>query len=128
MTDHRRTRDRRAGTLSGAPRFPRTARVNQVLQEVLAEEIERLGEDDPRLALLTVTGVDVDPDLRHAKVWVGSLSDEAAGALTEHRVRLQAAIARQVRLKRTPLLTFAADPAIASGNRIEDIIRELGDG
>jgi ribosome-binding factor A len=92
----------------------------------VAEELERIGEDDPRILLLTVTAVEVDPDLRHARVWLGSLGEETAEALEEQRSRLQAAIARQVRLKRTPLLTFGADPAIASAARIEDIIRGLG--
>jgi ribosome-binding factor A len=110
------------------PGYPRTARVNQVLREVVAEEVERLGDHDPRLNLVTVTGVTVDPDLRHATVWLSSLSDDAATALAGDRVALQAAIGRQVRLKRTPLLTFAADPAVASGSKIEDILRRLGTG
>lgn len=108
------------------PGYPRTARVNQVLREVVAEEVERLGDRDPRLELVTVTGVTCDPDLRHATVWLSSLSETAAAALAEDRVALQAAIGRQVRLKRTPQLTFAADPAVASGSRVEDILRTLG--
>ena len=118
-------RDRRWGSPSGGPRFPRTLRVNHLLQEVVAEEIERLGDDDPRLALVTVTGVKVDPDLRHATVWLSSLSEEASEALGEDRVRLQAAIGRQVRMKRTPQLTFAADPGVAQGARVEDILQSL---
>jgi len=120
-----RRRGRRAGTPGGRPHYPRTTRVNHVLHEVVAEELERLSDDDPRLTLVTVTGVAVDPDLRHATVWFGSLTEEAATALADGRIALQAAIARQVRLKRTPLLTFAADPAIASGSRIEEILRAI---
>jgi ribosome-binding factor A len=117
---------RRAGAPTGARRYPRTARVNHLLQEIIATELERLGADDPRLALVTVMSVEVDGDLSHAKVWLNALSDEAALALAEDRVRLQAAIAGQVRLKRTPLLSFAADPAVATGARIEEIIRRIG--
>jgi ribosome-binding factor A len=118
-------RGRRSGSPTGSHRYPRTARVNHLLQQVLADEMERIASDDPRQALLTVTGVEVDPDLRHATVWLGSLGGEVAEALAEARARLQAAIARQVRLKRTPLLTFSADPAIEAASRIESIIREL---
>jgi len=118
-------RGRRAGSPTGSHGYPRTARVNHVLQEVIATELERIADRDPRLALVTVTGVKVDPDLRRAVVWLNSISTEAQEALTEDRVRLQAAIARQVRLKRTPLLSFAADPAIAAGSRVEEIIRAL---
>jgi ribosome-binding factor A len=122
VPDHR---SRRAGAPSAGPRYPRTARVNRVVQEVIAEELERLGDGDPRLHLVTVTGVTIDPDLRHATVWLGSLTEEVKAALAEGRVSLQAAIGRQVRMKRTPLLTFAPDPAVASGSRIEEILRTL---
>lgn len=108
-----------------ARRYPRSARVNEVLREVVAEELERLADVDERLALLTVTGVECEPDLRHATVLLSSLSDEAAGALAARRPRLQAAVASQVRLKRTPQLAFEADPAVAAGARVEEIIRRL---
>jgi ribosome-binding factor A len=101
------------------------ARVNEVLREVLAEEIERAAASDARLELVTVTGVSCDPDIRHATVLLASLTDQANAALYQARARLQAAIARQVRLKRTPQLSFEVDPAIAQGQRVEEIIRVL---
>jgi ribosome-binding factor A len=103
--------------------YPRTARVNHVIQEVVADELERI--DDSRLELTTVTGVEVEPDLRHATVWLASLSKTGKKALGQHRVRLQAAIGRQMRLKRTPELHFRADPAVETGQRVEDILRGL---
>ena len=45
-------------------RYPRSARVNEVVRETIADEVERLS--DPRLGLVTITGVDVSPDLRQA--------------------------------------------------------------
>lgn len=115
----------RRGSPAPARRYPRAARVNEVLREVVADELERLVDTDERLALLTVTAVDVDPDLRHATVLFASLDEAAVEALAASRVRLQAAVGRQVRLKRTPQLAFAADPAVASGRRIEDILQGL---
>lgn len=116
--------DRRGRT--GTPRkYPRTARINELLREVVAEELERLVDIDPRLALVTVTSVTVEPSLRTAVVLLSSMPDPVAEALLEHRVRLQAAIGRQVRLKRTPQLAFEADPAVAQGQRIEEILRGL---
>ena len=111
--------------MTNARRYPRSARINQVLREVLAEAIERLADTDDRFLLLTVTGVETDPDLRHAKVWLASLSEEHEAALEAVRVRLQAAVGRQVHLKRTPLLSFAADPAVSTGERVEEILRGL---
>src|SRR5436305_14175415 len=108
---------------SSSRRYPRTARVNHVVQEVVADELERI--DDDRLELTTVTGVDVDPDLRHATVWLSSLSSGSEEALAQHRVRLQAAIARQMRMTRTPEMRLRGDPAVQSGQRVEDILRGL---
>jgi ribosome-binding factor A len=108
--------------------FPRTARINEALREVIAEELEIIGDD--RLELLTVTGITTDPDLRHATVWYSTLAGRGdplmvREALAEHRVQLQSAVGRQVRMKRTPLLQFTADPAIEQGQRIEAIIRTM---
>ncbi len=103
--------------------YPRTARVNAVLVQVLADALERLRDDDDRLALLTVSAVSVDPDLRHATVFMASLPEGAVPALETKRSELQAAIAREVRLKRTPTLSFVADPAIAAGERVEEALR-----
>ncbi|MFN2608586.1 MAG: ribosome-binding factor A [Acidimicrobiales bacterium] len=103
--------------------------MNEALREVLADELERIGDD--RLDLVTVTGVTVDPDLRRARVWFSALSSpvddpaEAAELLAGHRVRMQAAVGRQLRLKHTPELSFEPDPAIAVGTRVESILRDL---
>jgi ribosome-binding factor A len=142
---------RRPGAAGGgtAREFPRTARLNQLVHEIVAEEIERI--DDDRLGFLTVVAVDVAPDLRHATVWYTSLSDgladappgadtakaaagseagtpggEVAEALEEHRPRLQAAIGRQARLKRTPELSFEPDPVSQQARRVESILRDIG--
>ena len=108
-----------------ARQYPRTARLNELLREILADELERL--DDDRLVLVTVTHVTVDPDLRHALVEFSSLGegeDDAMEALAENRIRLQSAIGRQARMKRTPELRFAVDTAIARGARIEELLRD----
>jgi ribosome-binding factor A len=122
---HGRPHGGRRGSDSTTRRYPRSARVNEILREVLADSLERLSDTDDRLALLTVTGVECDPDLRHAVVLFSSLGAEEATALADARVRLQAAVSHEVRLKRTPQLRFAPDPAVAAGRRIEDILREL---
>ena len=101
------TRPRRTNT--SARQYPRTARLGELLREIVAEELERL--DDPRLELVTVTGTRVDPDLKRATVWVSSLEGperdpEVLEALGEHRARLQAAFARQARARWTPELVF----------------------
>ena len=111
----------------GAAPYPRSLRVNQVLRQVLAEELERLSDADERLRLVTVTSVDTAPDLRHATVYLSSLSEDAADALAERRVQLQRTMGRQVRMKRTPTLEFSVDPAVVAGGRVEDVLRRIRD-
>jgi ribosome-binding factor A len=122
-------RHRSSGT---ARDYPRTARLNHLVHEIVAEEIERI--DDERLGFLTVVGVDVDSDLRRATVFYTTLgdTDQPAGdddpvveALAEHRARLQSAIGRQARLKRTPELSFEPDEVIRRAERVEAILRDL---
>jgi ribosome-binding factor A len=115
----------RRSNSSATRQFPRAARVNESLREVLADALERLTDTDERFRLLTITAVECDPDLRHARVLFSSLDDEMLTVLGGARVRLQAAISQEVRLKRTPQLRFEADPAVAAGSRIEDILRGL---
>jgi ribosome-binding factor A len=98
-----------------------------VLRQVLAEELERLADADERLRLVTVTAVDTAPDLRHATVYLSSLGQDAADGLAERRAQLQRAVGRQTRMKRTPLLEFAIDPAVVAGGRIDDALRRIHD-
>jgi ribosome-binding factor A len=109
--------------------FPRTARLNRLLQQIIADEVEKL--DDDRLGFLTIVAVEVDADLRHAVVYYSVLSveddDALREALAEHRIRLQAAVARQARLKRTPDVTFKADEVTRTALRVEGILRDLHD-
>ncbi len=108
-------------------RYSRLDRVNEALREVIGDELERI--DDDLLELVTVTGVKVEPDLRRARVWFDTLKphEEVGAALAVHRVQLQAAVGRQLRMKRTPELSFSPDPAIAVGTRVEEILRGLHD-
>lgn len=109
--------------------YPRTARLNQLVHEIVAEEIERI--DDDRLGFLTVVGAEVESDLRHATVHYTTLAGDEGDdptvveALAEHRPRLQSAIGRQARLKRTPELTFRPDTLIRQAERVEEILRDL---
>jgi ribosome-binding factor A len=64
-------------------RYPRSARVNEVVRETIADEVERLS--DPRLGLVTITGVDVSPDLRQATVYYSALETASRGRPTRGR-------------------------------------------
>ena len=107
-------------------RYARTLRVNEVVREVIADELERCS--DPRLTLVTVTGVNVSPDLRHATVFYAALGrhdDDIPAALRAAAPHLQGVLGEQVRLKYLPRLQFREDPAIEHGQRVEEILRGL---
>jgi ribosome-binding factor A len=108
------------------PPYARTLRVNQVVREVIADELERCS--DPRLTMVTVTGVNVSPDLRHATVFYAALGrhdDDVPAALRAAAPHLRGVLGEQVRLKYLPRLHFQEDPAIEHGQRVEEIIRGL---
>ncbi len=112
-------------------RYPRTARANEVVLEVLGEELERLS--DPRLGFVTLTGVELNTDLRVADVYYTVLGTEeehasTAAGLQSATPHLRAVVGREVKLKFVPELRFHEDPAVAQGARIEAILRELHEG
>src|SRR5919198_251851 len=106
----------------------RLRRVDEAVKEVLSEGIGEL--KDPRIGFVTVTGVRTSPDLRHARVFVSVLGSKRqqeqslAGLAAAHGV-LQARLARELRLKRTPQLTFEYDPSVERGVRMTKLIDEL---
>ena len=106
----------------------RMRRVNAAVREVLSEAVGEL--KDPRIGFVTVTGVQTTPDLRQAVVYVSVLGSERKrektieGLQAAHGI-LQGRIARELRMKRTPQLTFEYDPTVERGVRMTQLIDEL---
>ena len=117
--------------------FPRTARLNTLLHEIVADYFERT--EDERFDLLTITGVEVDSDLNKAQVFVTTLGTvvadgqtaaedpdlELLDALGDHRRAVQSKIGREARIRKTPEVVFAIDPGVRSGARIEEILATI---
>jgi ribosome-binding factor A len=115
----------RRRTAPSQHRYPRTARLNESLREVIADELTRI--DDERLDLVTITSIDVDPEMNRAIVYFDSLAGEEGDeaileVLAEHRVRIQSAVGKQVRAKKTPILSFRPDQVIRSAEHIDRIL------
>jgi len=102
--------------------------MNESVRQVPSEALPEL--KDPRIGFVTVTGVETSADLRHARVFVSVLGPERkleatlAGRSAAHGA-LQGRIARELRLKRTPQLTFEYDPSVEHGVRMSKLIDEL---
>ena len=106
----------------------RMRRVNELVREVVAEAVGEL--KDPRIGLVTVTGVRVSPDLREGTVYVSVLGSEkkrlkSLAVLEAARGRLQTRVGRELDLKRTPQLAFEYDPSVERGVRMTKLINEL---
>ena len=106
----------------------RMRRVNEAIRETLAEAVSEL--KDPRIGFVTVTGVKTSSDLRQARVYVSVLGNERKrektlqGLESAHGV-LQAKLATELRMKRTPQLAFEFDPTVQEGMRMSQLIDEL---
>ena len=106
----------------------RMRRVNEAVRGVVADGVQDL--KDPRIGMVTVTGVRVTPDLNEATVFVSVLGSEKArlatlAGLASARGVLQARINRELSLRRTPTLVFAYDDAVERGVRMTKLIDEL---
>src|SRR5919205_1477251 len=106
----------------------RMRRVNESVRHVLSEALPEL--KDPRVGFVTVTGVQTSPDLRQARVFVSVLGSDrkrerSLAALQAAHSFLQARLARELRMKRTPQLTFEYDPSVERAARVTQLIDEV---
>ena len=109
----------------GARPVARQARVGAEVAHAMAKLIVRYA--DPRLALVTVTGVDMSPDLKQARILVSSVNPAADVegtliALRHAATRLRHELAREVHLRTLPWLKFAWDYSTAERDRLDDLI------
>lgn len=110
--------------------YPRTARLNTLVREILGDELERI--DDERLDFVTLTSVVVDADLKQAVAYYDhsrgdDADEEIAEAFVEVTPRLRKAVGAQARIKRTPELRFELDGVLRGAQHIEEVLRTLPD-
>ena len=120
------SKPRRRTSSSSTHRYPREARLNELLREVIADELTKI--DDERLEFVTITSVDVDAELNRGIVYYDSPASEAGDeaiveVLDEHRRRIQSSIGKQVRAKKTPVLEFRPDIVLRAAERIDEVLR-----
>lgn len=107
----------------------RQQRVSELLQRELAQMIS-YELRDPRLASVTVTRVDVTPDLRLARVYVSTLGDQGSGqeavASLEHAGGyLRRQLGQRTELRYLPELRFIHDTSIEQGQRMNILLDEV---
>jgi ribosome-binding factor A len=109
----------------------RQQRLNQVLREEIAKLLRHETEDPQLGSLISITEVDVAPDLQRAKVYVSVLAEEEAARETLQRLRRAARffrreLAERLNLRHTPQLDFELDTSIARGDRVLRLLRDIG--
>jgi ribosome-binding factor A len=109
----------------------RMRRIDHAIREVIGDAVA-VDIKDPRVGFITVTDVSTSPDLTQARVYVSVLGDATqredsmAGLQSAHGF-LQARVASELRLKRTPTLTFVYDQTTDQALRIDALIdQEVG--
>jgi len=111
------------------PKGPaRSLRVADQIQRELAEII-RTELKDPRVAMITLTGVEVTADYSHAKVFYTLMGDAAQRAETEAGLKqaggfLRTQIARRIKLHSIPQLHFVYDESVERGFELSRLIDE----
>lgn len=109
--------------------FSRRERLNALLVKLLSELIQSKSKD-PRIEGVTVTGADISPDLRSARIYVSILGDEAKkreaiAGLCSAAPYYRSALGKMMRAKRTPELHFSYDPSLETGAKMEEILADL---
>ena len=104
----------------------RMRRVDEAMREVLSGAITTELKD-PRVGFVTVTAVETSPDLRHARVYVSVLGEEAVRRRSLEGLRsahgyLQKRVSGELRLKHTPTLDFVYDDTADRGERISELL------
>ncbi|HLV60228.1 MAG TPA: 30S ribosome-binding factor RbfA [Fredinandcohnia sp.] len=107
----------------------RATRVAHHIQEELGRILTR-GLKDPRVGFVTITGVELSPDLRHARVYYSVMGTEeekrqTAEGLDAAKGFLKREVARALSLRYVPELRFLYDDSAERGARIEKLLREV---
>ncbi len=108
--------------------YKRSQRVSDLIREEIADIIMNKVKD-PRLGFVTVTGAKITEDLKIATVYISILKEEEKETMLEMlnsaKGFIRAELAKRLRMKFIPSLTFRIDESLEYGVRIEKLLREI---
>jgi ribosome-binding factor A len=108
---------------------PRIARLRELFKEETSAILQR-NMRDPRIGFVSVTDVELSPDLRHARIFVSVYGDAEAKARTMEGLRsaegfVRTELAHRIRLRYTPEVSFRIDESIEQGDRVNRLLRQV---
>ena len=119
------------GSVREAPSMtsPRITRLRELFKEETSAILQR-NMKDPRIGFVSVTDVELSPDLRHARIFVSVYGDAEAKARTMEGLRsaegfVRTELAHRIRLRRSPEVTFRIDESIEHGDRVNRLLRQV---
>lgn len=110
--------------------YKRSDRVGDLIKEFVASMIQRGDINDPRIGFVTITGVRMTRDLRHATVFFSMLGspeeiEQSLEGLTSAGGFIRRAVAKRLKLRKAPEVSFAFDDSLQYSSRIEKVIKEI---
>jgi ribosome-binding factor A len=108
----------------------RSSRVAEQIQQEVARLLMRGAIKDPRVGFVTITGAEIDRELRRAVIFYSLMGDEAQHADTQKGLEsaagfLRREVAKNLKMRHTPELAFKFDASVEQGDRIERLLREV---
>lgn len=109
--------------------FSRVDRLRKQIQDLVAEIIHRRVKD-PKIGIVTITDVELTGDLREAKVFYSILGDESTQRSTSRALRkahgfIQTELARELNIRKAPLIEFKIDRSAERASRIQELLEQI---
>lgn len=111
------------------PTFKRSQRIADRIMEEVSDVLHR-EVGDPRMSMITVTGVKVSDDLRHARIYFVEMGQETCQKQTQEALKraggfVRRELAKRLQMRYVPEIDFLVDESFAYGNRIDRLIHEI---
>ncbi|ABB31819.1 ribosome-binding factor A [Geobacter metallireducens RCH3] len=110
--------------------YKRSDKVAEAIHELVSGLLVK-GLKDPRIGFVTITGVKVSDDIRHATIYYTVMGSDEAKKSTLHGLNssvgfIRKEVSKELRLRFAPELIFKYDESIEYGNRIDQLLKEIG--
>lgn len=109
--------------------FKRQDRLRQQIKTDVADILQRTIKN-PRIGFVTITDVELSKDLKYAKIFYSTLGTavekaDSARALERTKLVVQAELAKRLRVRQTPIISYHVDKSLDYGDRIDSLLEQI---